>query len=183
MIAYIICEGAFDVALLRQILPQDLLINVEIVAAGGLSAIKSLSRSLLVRRQVPIAIVADSDSIIPESVQERRRSIEELISSVAVDTYFKVILAVPSIETVFFQDSKLLPRLLGFEPSQEILSLATAQPYKALKELLGQAGGEHGKFSLFHHLTDEDLKALCRAQVMQEIIHFLEAVQGIAKAS
>lgn len=183
MIAYIICEGTSDVALLRHILPQDLLSNIEIVAAGGLSAIKSLSRSLLVRRQVPIAIVADSDSIIPESVQERRRSIEELVSSVAVDTYFEVILAVPSIEVVFFQDSRLLPRLLGFEPSQEILSLATSQPYKALKELLSQSGSENGEYSLLHHLTDEDLKALRRAQVVQEIICFLESVQHTVKAS
>jgi hypothetical protein len=103
MISYIVCEGTFDVELLKYILPQDLLNDVEIVAAGGLSAIKSLSRSLLVRRQVPVAIVADADSIVPELVQERHNSIEELVRSVSIDTPVKVILAVPSIEIILAQ--------------------------------------------------------------------------------
>ncbi|MBD2596961.1 hypothetical protein H6G74_21900 [Nostoc spongiaeforme FACHB-130] len=86
MIAYIVCEGASDVELLQRVLPKELLNNIEIVAAGGLSAIKSLARSLVVRRQVPIAIVADADSVAPEVVQERLSSIEEIVKSVAIDT-------------------------------------------------------------------------------------------------
>jgi hypothetical protein len=180
MIAYIVCEGASDVELLRLVLPKELLNSVEIVAAGGLSAIKSLSRSLVVRRQVPIAIVADADSVDPDVVQERRNSIEEIVKSVAIDTPVKVILAVPSIEIIFFQDSSLLSRLLKYEPSPEMLSLATSQPKKALQQLLSQSQRNHSQSLLFQQLTNEDIEILRKTPVIQEIIHFLQSVQETA---
>ncbi|MBD2453356.1 hypothetical protein H6G80_04620 [Nostoc sp. FACHB-87] len=180
MIAYIVCEGASDVELLQRVLPKELLNNIEIVAAGGLSAIKSLARSLVVRRQVPIAIVADADSVAPEVVQERLSSIEEIVKSVAIDTQVKVILAVPSIEIIFFQDRSLLSRLLGYEPSPEMLSLATSQPNKVLKQLLSQSQRDYSQSSITQQLTNDDLKILRQNSVIQEVIHFLQSVQQTA---
>ena len=177
MIAYIVCEGSSDVELLQRILPKELLNGVEIVAAGGLSAIKSLSRSLLVRRQAPVAIVADADSIAPDVVQERLSSIEELVKSVAIDTPVKVILAVPSIEIIFFQDKHLLSRLLGYKPSQEILNLAVSQPHSVLKQLLAQSNGKYHQSHLLAQLTNDDMQILRNHPVIQEIIQFLQSVQ------
>ena len=177
MIAYIVCEGHSDVELLQRVLPKDLLNGVEIVAAGGLSAIKSLSRSLLVRRQAPVAIVADADSIAPDVIQERQSSIEELVESVAIDTPVKVILAVPSIEVIFFQDKRLLSRLLGYEPSQEMLNLAISQPHAVLKQLFMQSHGGYSLAQMIAQLTGEDLQILRHTPVIQEIIQFLQSVQ------
>lgn len=180
MIAYIVCEGNSDVELLQRVLPNELLNGIEIVAAGGLSAIKSLSRSLLVRRQAPVAIVADADSIAPDLVQERRSSIEELVESVAIDTPVKVILAVPSIEIIFFQDERLLSRLLGYEPSQEILNLAISQPHSVLMQLLTQPHGRYNQSHLLAQLTSDDIQHLRSHPVIREIIQFLQAVQETA---
>lgn len=183
MNAYIVCEGDFDAQLLRAVLPEELLDEVEIVSAGGLSAVKSLARSLLVRRQVPIAIVVDADAISTDLVQERRNSIEEIVESVAVDTPIRVILAVPTIEIVFFQNSLLLSRLLGVEPSQSILELATSQPRKALEHLFAKSRNSHSLSQIIKQLTDEDIEILRAASVIQEITNFLQSVQEIAKAS
>lgn len=177
MIAYIVCEGHSDVELLQRILPKDLLNGVEIVAAGGLSAIKSLSRSLLVRRQSPVAIVADADSIAPDVIQERQSSIEELVESVAIDTPVKVILAVPSIEIIFFQDKRLLSRLLGYEPSQEILNLAVSQPRNVLQQLLARSHEKYNQSRLLAQLTNDDVQLLRNHPVIQEIMYFLQSVQ------
>ncbi len=183
MNAYIVCEGDFDAQLLQVVLPKELLNEVEIVAAGGLSAVKSLARSLLVRRQVPIAIVVDADSVSTDLVQERRNSIEEIVESVAVDTPIKVILAVPTIEIVFFQNGLLLPRLLGFEPSESVLELATSQPRKALEQLFSESRNGHSLSQIINQLTDTDIEILRTASVIQEITNFLQSVQEIAKAS
>ncbi len=180
MIAYIVCEGVSDVKLLQCILPKELLNGVEIVAAGGLSAIKSLSRSLLVRRQVPVAIVADADSVAPDLVQERLSSIEELVESVAVDTPVKVILAIPSIDVIFFQDSVLLSRLLGYKPSQEMLSLAISQPHKALRQLLSQSEMNYGQSPITNRFTNEDIEIIRKAPVIQEVMYFLQSAQKTA---
>jgi hypothetical protein len=177
MIAYLVCEGARDVQLLRRILPGELLSNVEIIPAGGLSAIKSLARSLIVRRQAPVVIVMDADVITPEQVEERLKDTEEIVESVAVNTPVKVILAVPSIETIFFQDVSLLSRLLGYAPSQDMLSLAIYQPWQALRELISQSKKYQSQSQLIEQLTDEDLEILRKTSVIQEIIQFLQSVR------
>lgn len=179
MKAYIVCEGNSDKKLLEAILPKELLKDVEIVAAGGLSAIKSLSRSLLVRRQVPVAIVADADSVDPDLIQERIKSIEELVKGVAVDTPVKVILAIPALEIIFFQDDLLLSRLLGYKPSEDLLSLSTSQPYQVLRDLLYPSTYR----STIDRLTGDDLDILRKAPVIQEIINFLLSIQETTKVS
>ncbi|HEY9804471.1 MAG TPA: hypothetical protein V6D25_29330 [Leptolyngbyaceae cyanobacterium] len=180
MIAYIVCEGSFDVQLLKTVLPEELLNNVEIVSAGGLSAVKSLARSLIVRRQVPVAIVVDAYSVAPEVVQERLKNIEELVESVSVNIPFKVIAAVPQTEIIFFQDIGLLSRLLGYEPSQDMLTSAAFQPCKTLKELLSQSHKDYSFSQILNQLTNADLEILRQAPFIQELIPFLQSVQKIA---
>ncbi len=180
MIAYIVCEGDSDVELLQKILPKDLIHEVGFVAAGGLSAVKSLARSLIVRRQVPIAIVADADSIVPALIQERLSGLEELMESVAINTPVKAILAVPSVEIIFFQDTALLCRLLGYKPSQEILNLAMSQPRLVLQQLTNQS--QINLNPLTQQLTHEDIVILQKAPVIGEIIHFLQSVQTAVAA-
>jgi hypothetical protein len=183
MIAYIVCEGDLDAQLLQRLLPEGLMQEIEVVSAGGVSAVKSLSRSLIVRRQVPVAIVVDADSVDPKVVQERRENLVEIVESVSVNTPVKVILAIPAMETIFFQDSDLLARLLGFQPAQAILNLAISQPCQALAQLLAQSLTHHNQSQLINQFTHADLKILRKAPVMQEIIHFLQSVQETAKVS
>lgn len=176
MIAYIVTEGDFESELLKKVLPENLKKDIEIVPAGGVSATKSLARSLIVRRQVPVAVVIDSDSLVPDLVQERRSDIQEILESVAVNTPVKVILAVPQIETIFFHDSVLLFRILGYSPSQEalneLLTLAASQPRQTLELLL-----TYSRTQMLEKLTEEDIKLLRKTPVIQEIICFIQSVQ------
>lgn len=182
MTAYIVCEGERDAQLLKRVLPEELLYNVEIIAAGGLSAVKSLARSLVVRRQSPVAIVVDADAITPEQVEERLKDTEEIVGSVAANTLVKVILAVPALETVFFQDISLLSRLLEHAPSQDMLSLAVSQPWQALTQLISQSKKYQSQSQLIEQLTNEDLEILRKTPVIQEVIQFLQSVRETAEA-
>ncbi len=182
MTAYIVCEGNRDVQLLQHALPPDLLSNVEIVAAGGLSAVKSLARSLIVRRQSPVVLVMDADVIAPEQVEERIKETEEIVGSVAANTPVKVILAVPQIETIFFQDVFLLSRLLGYQPSQDMLSLAVYQPRQVLTQLIAQSKKNQSQSQLIEQLEHEDLETLHKAPIIREIIQFLQSVQETVDA-
>ncbi|MEB3231882.1 MAG: hypothetical protein VKJ64_12795 [Leptolyngbyaceae bacterium] len=182
MNAYIVCESESDAKLLQRILPQDLLHEVEIVAAGGVSAVISLSRSLLIRRQRPLAIVIDADLGTADSVQDRQRSIEGLLNSVAIATPVKVILAIPSIEMLFFYDTGILTRLLGHEPSPELLEMAKTKPKKVLQEALENSPIVSLPFRIDQCLTDHDIQTLQNAPLITEIIDFLESVQEKAIA-
>lgn len=182
MTAYIVCEGERDAQLLKRLLPEEFVSTVEIVAAGGLSAVKSLARSLIVRRQSPVAIVADADATIPEQVEQRLKDTEEIVGNIAVNTPVKVILAVPTFEIIFFQDISLLSRLLGYVPSQDVLSLAVYQPCQALKQLISQSKNFQSQAQLVEQLTNEDLEVLRKAPVVQEIVQFLQSVRETADA-
>ena len=183
MIAYIVCEGHFDAQLLKTVLPKNLLNDVQVVAAGGLSAVKSLARSLVVRRQVPMIIVVDADSVVQELIQERLKSIEEIVGGVAANTPVKVVLAVPEMEAIFFQDASLLARVLRYEPPQNILNLAVFQPKEALHLFLSQSQNSNhlSPLEIIARLSNEDTDILQKTPFIQEIINFLESVRETAK--
>lgn len=182
MTAYIVCEGEHDAQLLKRLLPEEFVSNVEVVAAGGLSAVKSLARSLVVRRPSPVAILADADAVIPEQVEQRLKETEEIVGNIAANTPVKVVLATPALEIIFFQDVALLSRLLGYAPSQDMLSLAMYQPYQALKQLISQSKNFQSQSQLVEQLTNEDLEILRKDPVIQELIRFLQSVRATADA-
>ncbi len=177
MIAYILCEGSEDAQLLKTILPSPLLIEVEIAAAGGISSIKSLARSLIVRRQIPVAIVFDADSKVPELIQERIKDIEEIVECVSINTPIKVLAFAPEIESIFFQDTHLLSKIIGFTPSQDILGLASSQPKKALIELLSQSDKVRDRSQLINQLSHENTENLQANHVIQGLISFLQTIR------
>lgn len=182
MITYIICEGSFDAQLLKTVLPANLLTDVGVVAAGRVSGVESLARSLVVRRRVPVVIVVDADSVVPELVELRRKDIQEIVEIVSINTPVKVVPAVPEIEIIFFQDVTVLSRLLGYILPKDILDMAIYQPRKALEQLLSQSEIIHDRSEIIDRLTNEDIEILRSSSVMQEIAHFLQSVRETANA-
>ncbi|MDS3860545.1 hypothetical protein RIF25_06945 [Thermosynechococcaceae cyanobacterium BACA0444] len=177
MTTYIVCEGAHDAQLLQRLLPEELVSNAEIVAAGGFSAVKSLARSLVARRQSPVLIVAEADTTVPEQVEQRLKDTEELVGNIAVNTPVKVVLAVPTLEIIFFQDTSLLSRLLGYPLSEDILRSAAYQPKQTLEKLISKSKNFQNQSQLVDNLTNEDIKVLRKASVIQDVIEFLQSVQ------
>jgi hypothetical protein len=182
MITYIICEGSFDAQLLKTVLPANLLTDVGVVAVGRVSGVESLARSLVVRRRVPVVIVVDADSVVPELVQQRRKDIEETVESVSINTPVKVVMAVPEMEIIFFQDVSLLSRLLGYIPHQDILDRAVIKPKKTLEELMARSEIVQDRSEIIARLTNKDIEILQLSSVMQEIVHFLQSVRETANA-
>jgi hypothetical protein len=188
MIAYIVCEGDFDAQLLKTVLPVNLLtdvkvVDVKVVAGGRVYALKSLAMSLIVSRRAPVLIVIDADSAVPELVEHRRNDIEEIVGMVAGKIPFKVVPAVPEMENIFFQDTSLLSRLLGYVPPQNLLDRAVFQPKQVLDELIARSNQIQDISQLLDRLTDEDIEILRSSSVIQEIMNFLQSVRETAEAT
>lgn len=183
MITYILAEGSFNAQLIKTVLPANLLTDVGVVSANGVSAVESLARSLVVRRRVPVVIVFDADSVVAELVEQRRKDIEEIVEIVSINTPVKVVPAVPQIEIIFFQDVSLLSHLLGFTPSKDILDLAVSQPREALEQLIYQSELIQDSSQIIEQLTNEDIEILRSSSVMQEIVQCLESVRETVAAT
>ncbi|MEM9538237.1 MAG: hypothetical protein AAGA60_01860 [Cyanobacteria bacterium P01_E01_bin.42] len=181
MNAYIVTEAAFDEHLLRRLIPQYLLEDIGLFAAGGISAVKSFARSVVVRRQIPTVIVADAESVIPELIEYRRQDIQEIVEILAMpNTPVKVILAEPEIDGILFHDRTILSRLFGFDPSEEILKLAKIQPKQALEQLISQSDRKfRDRNDVVSALTNEDIEILREAKAIRETIEFLQEARQL----
>ena len=127
MIAYLVVEGPRDADLLRSLVQAGWLEGVEIVPAHGLANAKGRARSLLVSRRVPLAILIDSDATSPEVVLERRQGVEEVVGIVAGRTPFRVLVAVPDLETLalaHLDDATSASKAAFLEDLDEFLRLA-----------------------------------------------------------
>jgi hypothetical protein len=182
MIAYIVTEGSLDEKLLERLLPAKLLCDVGIVAAGSLSSITSMSRSLAVRRQVPLLIIVDADSVESRLIEERRSELKYIVAGVAIAPV-EVIMAVPQLEAVLFHDRALLTQWFGDRMTQEDLIRAEFQPRQVLERLLAESPNGLTLAVMIEQLTDQQVESLRQATVIQEAMQFLRSVQSLAEVA
>lgn len=169
MKAYVITEGRFDADLLTRILGPAVLQSVAVGESKGVSSAISLARSVIAVRQKPIAFFADSDALADHAIERRRQEIGELIGLAAGSTPFKIILAVPEIEVLFFQSTEMAERIFGRTFSGTELEFAQLQPAKKFKELTSQRSREE----ILALLNEEDVEAMRNAPPIQELLSFL----------
>ncbi|MEM9218868.1 MAG: hypothetical protein AAGD25_31590 [Cyanobacteria bacterium P01_F01_bin.150] len=183
MTTYIVCEGDSNKQILEILLPKELLDTVVIVNGGDrLSSVISLARSVLVRRQAPVLVFANADAILPKQVTARQHEIDEFMGGVAISP-FKVVLAVPEIETIFFHDLSILTRLTGQTLSPELLTTATYEPSLVLSQLMPEEQSTQNYADLLEQLSESDRDRLNHAPPIQDVIEFLRAVRETANVA
>jgi hypothetical protein len=126
MRVFLLVEGDSDLALFQRLLPSEIQSETTIVTAGGRSNITSKARSLMVTKRRPLALVTDADAVEKDAVEQRFQTLEELVRSATAGVPYKVILAVPEIESWFFVVPKALERLSGKKLSSEQRELGGA---------------------------------------------------------
>ena len=182
MMTYILCEGPSDKQILNSLLPTELLDTVVLVAAEGIDDAVSLARSLSVQRQAPVLVLADADATSPRQIAERQNNLDSIVGGVAVAP-FKVVLAVPEIESIFFQDVDLLSQLTGQTFSPEVLTKAIYEPSQVLKQLMPEAELKQDYSDLLEQLSESDRASLRHSPPIQEVIQFLQSVNKTANAA
>ncbi len=177
MIAYVIVGGCSEVEILRRVLGPELCREVEFVAGGGVDGVTSMARTVVAVRRRPTAIVIDADSPEPEAERDKRQGMEELVGSVAGRVPFRVIVAVPAFEVVFFKAPDLLKRAYPDTFSPSVLELAQLSTRRAIERL--NPGGKRGEFieRILHFLKDEDMEAMQTVDFIDELRQFLRRVQ------
>lgn len=182
MTTYLVCEGQHDAELLQRILPKEVTEHVVMVPAGKGSSSWSMSRSLLVRRRSPVLLVEDANMVIPESVEQRRRDIEDLICSVAGHIPVKVILAAPTLEIIFFQDYASSSKLFGDALTQDLFTQAQSSPKEVLEELWRSLHYQT-QAEFITQLKKEDINILRQSVIIQAVIQFLQALSKTMNAA
>ena len=171
--AYIVVEGPSDAKILRALLDENLLRDVKFINGEGKYGAETMARSLLLDRHIPVLLVVDADTNNPDAIHSYQQDLEFLTRNVAVSTPYKILQAVPTIESVFLWERSIFEQLIGRQFSDLEWQLGQKHP----KELLNQYPGGSVKF--IHHilsnLTENTRNTWCQHPLIQEITSFLNS--------
>ena len=126
----------------------------------------------MVTRRRPLVLVTDADAVEKVAVEQRRQTLEDLVCSATAGVPYKVILAVPEIESWFFVVPEVLERLSGKKLSPEQRELGELRPKEVLRQLFKDPGPLFVD-KLASELTEPEVKTLRETQPRKELIEFL----------
>lgn len=180
MKTYIVVEGLSDADILRVILPPKTRYSSHILVGGGKSSGVSLARSLISDRGDPLLLVMDSDTVHHEAILEQEKGMRELLGAVAINTPYDVILAIPQLEVIFFQDLDVLASTLQLPLDHEVAVNGAYEPRKVLNALFKQSPHHIQDQGQFLHLLDDATRQhIAQHSIIQKIVQFVSKAEII----
>lgn len=173
MTFYIVTEGSADATLLKKVLSTVELPPIHITSAGVRSSALSFARSILARRQSPVVVVLDSDSLDPDRTKEQERMYGDLLRTASHKVPFRVFLADPSLERVLFDDSATLSEVLGVLITDRKVQEAQFRPQEVLDELLEQSGRYGTRANLFANIDERTARCFAKLPFFRSMIEFI----------
>jgi hypothetical protein len=173
MMISVLAESNFDGMLLATLLAEEQhRDNIEVRVVRNLTAGYSVPRTMLAVERKPVAVVINAQSPEPEAASERKRRAEEVIGDVAAGVPFRVIVAVPELEILFFRRLDLLRRVLtGVD--DHLIELAELSPRRAIAKLTPGEPYEQARFRILRAMDDDDVKALRETDLIKDLLDFI----------
>jgi hypothetical protein len=169
----IIVEGFTHIAILRALLPPDLVRACNLRPAAARPTLVSVARTHLVKHHVPTAVILDTNTLDPTIITETVQTTRHLMSAVAGDTAFDIIYCIPHIEAIFFEDTTALRRIFPQFGNLFILQFAKTQPKDQLELLFQQGGGPKTLNAFLDQLTSENIEKLRSSYPIEHAMAFI----------
>ncbi len=134
-------------------------------------------------KRIPVAVVIDADSPEQEVASERQHSAEEVLGDAAGGVPFRVIVAVPELEILFFKRPQLLKKVYGKSLTALVTELGRVSPGRALKRLDPDLSDLHLQFKILRAMDEADIKALRATALIKELLSFLREAVEYSKRS
>jgi hypothetical protein len=170
--AYIITEGPTDTAYLKTFFPDTAgkSESITFLTSFGYSSALSMAQSVPVKTDKPALLILDADTNNPIRVEEKRDFVEQYVHTTNPDQV-KVLLAVPSLEIIFFANKSALELALNKTISDDVWELAKFSPAQALTLLTGKQ-----KNQFIDLLSNELLRQqIAQTPLIQQIKQFVAA--------
>ena len=145
--------------------------------AGRKSGIISLAGSVLARRQVPVAVLIDSDSPEPRVIEEVQSSTEELIRFGASSSPLEVIAVVPSIEAWLFAAPEAISRAVGEKVTDELVTLGKRDPKGVLQMHAARSQRRWNFDDVLHQLDPHAVESIRALPEVSTLFEFLREMQ------
>ena len=182
----LVLKSKLDAMLLAHLLEVEARsIDLRIDATGPRSLFYSSARTLLGVMGQPVALVINAETADPDSIAEQRQTAEEVIGHTAGRAPFCLLMAEPSLQSLFFTRAALISRAFGegADDGGHVLELGRLSAQYAYKRL-DPGGSEEATFlKLLQALDDDDVAALREESPVRELIAFVNEVGSPAAAT
>ncbi|BAU13916.1 hypothetical protein LEP3755_44590 [Leptolyngbya sp. NIES-3755] len=169
--AYLVTEQTSDAAILRSVLPESALESVQFVESKSDYDAESRAMSLLAEKRLPVVLVLNARTNDESTIQQRQADLGYLLRSYAGPVPFKLAIAVPELEVIFFQDRALIEDLLNRTFTDLEWQFAQRHPQELLETLPeGKAAFVERMLRL---LNEEQLQEIRQIPLIQGITEFL----------
>lgn len=168
---YIVTEHSSDAAIIEKVLPKQVLHNVKFVDGDSSYGAESMANTLLAAKRLPVALVINAKTNDELMIGERASELNYLLRQASPGIPFKVLIAVPELEVVFFQERSLLEELIGKKLTDLEWQFAQHHPKELLENLLGSSA-TFIKATL-KALDDQKLQVLRQYPLIGELNEFL----------
>lgn len=172
--AYVVTEGKTDVELLKRVLPVRIVQATEFVPGHGMDSARSLARSILASKRLPVALVVDADTDDERAVREREGFLDYYLRQAAAGIQFRVFTAIPEIEAVFFEDQSFVEEITRQSFSPADWELAKRHPKEFL--LRGIPDGPVASQAVLEGLSEKTVLAIQQHPLVRGLAEFLSSV-------
>lgn len=172
MIGYLVTESNDATLLIKRLLPDDMANHIKFVPRTDYDWAQSTASVLVRTKPSPVILVLDADSVDPETISDRQVINEELIGFKKTGR-IKVLLAIPEVEILLFQDRTILEELLDCEISAVDWARAEFIPRTILQKLLHDSSQPMTLEEVLDQLTPAMIDKLRQHPLLQEITTFL----------
>lgn len=176
MSAFIVTSGLVAGWLMKRLVDGHPLLRdraIQVRADESRGGAASAARSIRTLRRVPVAVVADADTLSPAMMAEEKGLMEYLVGDAAPSREWRVLLIAPEVAALLFRDEPLLRSLVPVEPSFEQLIRGRYEPNRVLAELFAQAGGQPFPDALIERLKQTDVSSLWATPELRPLEEFL----------
>jgi hypothetical protein len=171
--AYIVTECPSDAAILKKVLPKQVLHNIKFVDGESPYGAESIANTLLAAKRLPVVLVINAKTNDELMIRERISELSYLLRLASAGTPFKILVAVPELEVVFFQERKLLEELISKKLTDLEWQFAQHHPKELLENLLGSSTTFIE--TTLNTLDDQKLQVLGQHPLIGELNEFLES--------
>jgi hypothetical protein len=169
--AYVVTASQSVGDLLKQILPESVAADVYFVNGESPYGAESMADTILAVKHVPVVLVMNANTNNESMIREQAEELGYLLRQSAAGVPFKLAIAVPEVESVFFQDRQFVEELT----QQKFTDLEWQLIQRHPKELLDTLPGGSAAFvkAALSSLNENRLQLIQTHPLIQEIIQFL----------
>lgn len=172
--AYVVTEGKTDVELLKRVLPERIVQATEFVPGHGMDSARSLARSILASKRLPVALVVDADTDDERTVREREGFLDYYLRQAAAGIPFRVFTAIPEIEAVFFEDQSFVEEITKQHFSARDWEFAKRHPKECLTRAI--PGASLASEAVLDSLSGTTVRAMQQHPLVRGLTEFLSSV-------